>query len=312
MSRHAPVRALVAAAAAVLVLATAACGSAPGSTRTQQGGGDAGRTLAVSAIPDQDPQLLQRLYGTVSEYLGKSLGVQVKYVPVTDYTAAVTAFRRGDLHLVFFGGLTGVQARLQVPGAVPIAQRDIDQNFHSVFIAAADSGVGTISDVSGLSALAGHTFTLGSQTSTSGSLMPQFFLSEAGVHLQDLKNEVGYSGSHDATIKLVEAGTYQTGALNAAVWDSRLKDGKVDTTKVREVFRTPAYHDYHWLVRPDIDQQFGDGFTQRVKDALLGIDGSDEQEKQILQLFQAGGFIATAPENYQQIEKIGRDIGLIK
>lgn len=299
-----------AALAVAVVTALAACGNSPGAPRTD--GGSSDRVLTVSAIPDQDPQVLQRLYGTVSEYLGAALGVQVKYVPVTDYTGAVTAFRRGDLHLVFFGGLTGVQARLQVPGAVPVAQRDIDEKFRSVFIAGAASGVEKVADVPGLRGLAGHTFTLGSQTSTSGSLMPQYFLGEAGVKLTDFDNEVGYSGSHDATIKLVEAGTYQVGALNAAVWDSRVKDGKVDTTKVVEVFRTPTYHDYHWLVRPDVDQQFGDGFTQRVKDALLALDGSDEKEKEILKLFQAGKFIPTSAENYQQIETVGRAVGLIK
>jgi phosphonate transport system substrate-binding protein len=303
----------VAAAAlvATLTVAVAACGSSPGATQGQNGGRSA-TTFTIGAIPDQDPQVLQRLYGVVSEYLGKALGVEVEYVPVTDYTASVAAFRRGDLQMVFFGGLTGVQARLQVPGAQPIAQRDIDADFHSVFVAGAASGIATISDVSGLSALAGHTFTLGSQTSTSGSLMPQYFLSEAGLQLDDFTGEVGYSGSHDATIKLVQAGTYQVGALNAAVWDSRVKDDKVDTNQVREVFRTPAYHDYHWLIRPDADEQFGDGFTQRAKDALLGLDGSDEQERQILELFQAGKFIETSAENYDQIETIGRAIGLIK
>jgi phosphonate transport system substrate-binding protein len=299
---------IVAVLAAGLIVLTA-CSSAPGGTPAQ--GENSTKTLSVSAIPDQDPQLLQRLYGTVSEYLSSKLGVQVKYVPVTDYTAAVTAFRRGDLNLVFFGGLTGVQARLQVPGAKAIAQRDIDEHFRSVFIANTGAGVAPISDVSGLSALAGHTFTLGSQTSTSGSLMPQFFLAQAGVK-DKFTGQIGYSGSHDATIKLVEAGTYQTGALNAAVWDQRLKDGKFDASKVVEVFRTPTYHDYHWLIRPDANQQFGDGFTQKVTDAILGIDGSDEQEKQILQLFQAGKFIPTSEDNYRQIESIGRDIGLIK
>lgn len=311
-----PMRRTALVLAAALSTVLAACGAGPGGTPGGQGGGPGGAggsggTLSVSAIPDQDPQVLQRLYGSVSEYLAGKLGVQVRYVPVTDYTAAVAAFRRGDLQLVFFGGLTGVQARLQVPGARPIAQRDIDESFHSVFIANTGARLGPVSEVAGLSALAGHSFTLGSQTSTSGSLMPQFFLSQAGVKLDSFSGQVGYSGSHDATIKLVEAGTYQAGALNAAVWDDRVKNAKVDTAKVVEVFRTPAYHDYHWLIRPDADQQFGDGFTGKVTDALLGLDGSDDQEKQILQLFQAGRFVPTTEGNYKQIEDIGREIGLV-
>jgi phosphonate transport system substrate-binding protein len=298
----------IAALAASLSLTLTACGNAPGNNQAQA----AEQTFTVSAIPDQDPQRLQRQFDGVSQYLARTLGVKVRYVPVIDYAASVTGFRRGDLDLVFFGGLTGVQARLQVPGAAPLAQRDIDAQFRTVFVASASSGIQPFRDVAGLRALAGHSLTFGSESSTSGRLMPQYFLGQAGVKLDALKGQPGFSGSHDATIKVVEAGTYETGALNAAVWDDRTKNGKVDTAKVREVFRTPPYHDYHWVIRPDEDQRFGAGFAQKVKDALLGIDGSDDQEREILSLFQCKRFIAAKPEDYQQIEAVARSVGLIK
>jgi phosphonate transport system substrate-binding protein len=292
-----------------IALLAAGCGTSPGDPRAGAGSGE--DALIIGAIPDQDPQDLQRTYGAVSDYLGDQLGVQVRYVPVTDYTASVTAFRQGGLQLVFFGGLTGVQARAQVPEAVPIAQRDIDASFRSVFIANTATALGRIDDVSGLRALAGHSFTFGSETSTSGRLMPQHFLSQAGVEPQQFTGNVGFSGSHDATAKLVEAGSYQVGTLNAAVWDERVSSGEIDTTKVTEVFRTPPYHDYHWLARPDLDERFGDGFTQRVTDTLLGIDGSDETERQILDLFHASRFIQTDAGNYTQIESVARSLGLL-
>lgn len=296
---------------AALCLVLAGCGQdAPGGSAADTRG--SGETLTVGAIPDQDPQELARRYGTVADYLADRLGVQVRYEPVTDYTASVTAFRRGDLDLVFFGGLTGVQARLQVPGARAIAQRDIDADFHSVFIANTRSGIPPIDEVAGLNALAGHTFTFGSQVSTSGRLMPQFFLAEAGVGLDDFAGEVGFAGSHDATAKLVEAGTYEAGVLNEAVWDERTKAGRVDTSKVHEVFRSPAYHDYHWVIRPDVDERFGDGFAGKISNALLALDGSDDQERQILGLFQAGKFIPTKAENYQPIEQAAREAGLVR
>ncbi len=291
-----------------IALLASSCASSPGDPR-----GDAASregTLIIGAIPDQDPQELQRTYGEVSEYLSDRLGVPVRYVPVTDYTASVTAFRQGGLQLVFFGGLTGVQARAQVPGALPIAQRDIDASFRSVFVAGTDTGIDQIDDVSGLRALAGHSFTFGSETSTSGRLMPQHFLSEAGVEPGQFSGNVGYSGSHDATAKLVEAGSYQVGTLNAAVWDERVRAGEIDTDKVREVFRTPPYHDYHWLARPDLDERFGTGFTQRVTETLLGMDG-DEAGRQILDLFQANRFIPTEAANYTQIESVARALGLL-
>lgn len=292
-----------------LCLVLAGCGKSPGATSAA---GKSPETLNISAIPDQDPQVLQRQYDALTGYLSRTLGVKVRYVPVTDYTATITGFRTGDLDLVFFGGLTGVQARLQVPGAVPLVQRDIDAQFRSVFIATARAGVQPFTDVSGLAAVAGRTLTFGSESSTSGRLMPQHFLEQVGVGLNRLKGQPGFSGSHDATIKLVESGAFDVGAVNAAVWDDRTKNGKVDQTKVREVFRTPPFHDYHWLIRPDVDKRLGSGFTQRATQAFLDIDGGDDQEKQLLTLFQCKGFTATEAANYQQIESVGRSVGLIK
>lgn len=292
--------------AIVALLLAVACG-APGA---QEPAGE--RVLTISAIPDQDPEKLQRLYDQVSTYLGEQLGVTVRYQPVTDYTASITAYRRGDLDAVFFGGLSGVQARLQVPGSVTLAQRDIDESFRSVFIAGAGSGVAAVTDVPGLAAIKGRSVTFGSEVSTSGRLMPQFFLAEAGVMVTDLGDAPGFSGSHDATIKLVAAGTYEVGALNASVWDARVTSGEVDASKVVEIFRTPTYHDYHWLGRPDLDQRFGPGFTEELRATLLGLDGSDQREKDILALFTAASFVATAPDNYANIEKIARQLGLVR
>lgn len=268
--------------------------------------------LKIGAIPDQDPERLQRLYGKVADYLSGELGVPVEYRPVTDYTAAVTAFKVGDLDLVWFGGLTGVQARLQVPGAEAIVQRDIDASFHSVFIANRASGIEPFEDISGLVALKGHTFTFGSETSTSGRLMPQYFLQQAGVSLSDFRGEVGFSGSHDKTIKLVEAGSYEAGVLNEQVWLSRVEAGEVDLDKVQVIWRTPAYYDYHWVIRSDVRQRFGDDFVERVRQAFLKLDAANPEHREILDLFGAQRFIPTSNENYAEIEAIGRAIGKIQ
>lgn len=138
--------------------------------------------------------------------------------------------------------------------------------------------------------------------------MPQFYLDQAGVATTALAGPLGFSGSHDATIKLVAAGAYQVGALNASVWDARRKEGQVDTGKVVEIFRTPTYHDYHWLGRPDLDQKFGAGFTEKIRATLLGLDGSDQRERDILALFTAGSFIPTEPGNYADIEAVARKL----
>ena len=276
------------------------------------GDGEAGSVLRIGAIPDQDPEKLQRLYGALATYLQQTLGVPVVYEPVTDYVAAVIAFRVGDLDMVWFGGLTGVQARLQVEGAEAILQRSIDAEFHSVFIANSRSGWEAVDDVAGLARLEGHTFTFGSESSTSGRLMPQYYLEQAGLTLADFRGEVGFSGSHDKTIKLVEAGTFSAGALNEQVWRSRVASGDVDLAMVDVIWRTPAYYDYHWLVSPLVGERFGAGFVERVRLAFTNLDAGVPRHKEILDLFGAQKFVATQNSNYDQIESIGRAIGKIK
>jgi phosphonate transport system substrate-binding protein len=178
-----------------LVIVLAAC--APASTEQEA------EPFVIGAIPDQDPELLQRRFGLLADHLSEELGVPVEYIPVTDYTASVTAFRVGDLDMVWFGGLTGVQARLQVDDSQAIIQRDIDDQFHSVFIANKSSGLAPIDDVAGLSQLEGSSFTFGSASSTSGRLMPQYYLGQAGVELDEFNGEPGFSGSHTTTIDQV-------------------------------------------------------------------------------------------------------------
>lgn len=290
----------------LLLLATLASGCGGG-------GQDAGlEPFTVGAIPDQDPENLQRAYGTLSSYLEERLDVPVRYEPVTDYAAAVTAFRVGDLDMVWFGGLTGVQARHQVEGARAILQRKIDRAFHSVFIAHRASGIAPFDSLDGLSRLAGHSFTFGSQSSTSGRLMPQHYLNEAGVEPEDFRGDPGFSGSHDRTLKLVESGTYEAGALNEQVWRSRMESGQVDTTRVHVIWRTPPYYDYHWVVRPGLEERYGEGFLKEVEAAFLELDGDSERGRTILGFFGAEEFVPTENANYREIEAVGRQIGKIR
>jgi phosphonate transport system substrate-binding protein len=239
--------------------------------------------------------------------------VPVRYVPVVDYSAAVSAFRTGSLDLVWFGGLTGVQARLQRPGAKLIAQRDIDAKFRTVFIANSRSGLKPINSMQGLQSLRGRRFTFGSESSTSGRLMPQFFLGKAGVKPSDFAGGApGFSGSHDATIALVQSGAYEAGAVNQQVWTSSLIEGKANPAKVIALWRTPPYPDYQWVAQPNLDQRFGKGFTSRLQTAILSWRTQDPQQQRILSLFGAQRFVKGEAKAYGQIEEVGRQLGMIR
>jgi phosphonate transport system substrate-binding protein len=273
------------------------------------GGAEAKPLLRVGGIPDQDAARLARRYDGFADYLSKKLGVEVKYVPSVDYAAVVTAFTQGELQLAFFGGLTGVQARLQNPGALAIAQRENDAKFHSRFIVRADLPINSLADLK--ERAKGLTLTFGSESSTSGHLMPRYFLTQAGINPDtDFKSLPNFSGSHDLTWQLVQSGSFDVGALNEDVWDRAVREGKVEAQKVREFYTTPAYFDYHWMVRGDIDQVYGKGFADKIKAALLDLKGEEHQD--ILELFSTQRFIETSNDNYRAIEDVARGLGMIR
>jgi len=258
----------------------------------------------IGAIPDQNAADMNRSLSKLADYLSEKTDLKVEYVPSVDYAALVTAFERGEIQLAWFGGLTGVQARNIVPDAEAIAQRPMDEEFHSVFIA------GTNTNIKSLEDLKGQSFTFGSESSTSGHLMPRYFLEEAGINPEkDFDGQPNYSGSHDKTYKLVESGSMKAGVLNISVWEAAVAENKVDTNKVDVFYTTPSYYDYHWTINV-VDEKFGDGTKQKVTDALLSINSTDQPE--IMELFQSDTFIPTTNDNYKAIEQVAKEVGIIK
>ena len=271
------------------------------------------KVLKVGAIPDQNQEVLNKRFNLLSKELSRSLDIEVKYIPVINYVAAVTGFRTNDLDLVWFGGLTGVQARLQNPNAIIIAQRDIDKEFKSVFIVNKKFKLNSVSNKNELKKLKNLRFTFGSENSTSGRLMPEYFLNDAGITIKDFKGKrAGFSGSHDATISLVNSGAFDAGALNKQVWDNNIKNNPKRTTNVDIFWITPDYVDYHWLAQGNLDNRFRRGFTKKLKSTILNLDIKKPEHKKILEMFNANKFIEAKSEDYKNIELIGRKLKKIR
>ena len=269
--------------------------------------------LKIGAIPDQNQEILDKRFNLLSEELSKQLDIKVKYVPVVNYVAAVTAFRTKSLDLVWFGGLSGVQARLQTPNSYVLAQRDIDKEFKSVFIINKKLSIKRTNKINDLKLLRRYRFTFGSENSTSGRLMPQYFLDIAGVKLTDFKGQtVGFSGSHDATIALVNSGAYDVGVLNKQVWDRNIKENSKRVKNASVFFITPSYVDYHWLAQGNLDQRFRNGFTKELKEVMLNLNPKNKNQKLILEMFNAKKFIGANSEQFKSIEFIARKLKKIR
>lgn len=257
--------------------------------------------LKVSAIPDEAPTELLRKFKPLGAYLEQELGMKVEFVPVADYAAVVEALAADRIDMAWLGGFTFVQAHLKTGNAVPLVQREQDAEFTSKFITS-DPVVKSLQD------LKGKTFAFGSVSSTSGSLMPRYFMLQDGIKPEDFFSRVAYSGAHDATAAWVQAGKADGGVLNASVWQKLVDAGKVDTDKVKVFATTPTYYDYNWTVRGNLDADL----QAKIKSAFLALDPAKPEQKAILDLQAASRFIETKPENYQGIEEAARAAGLLK
>jgi phosphonate transport system substrate-binding protein len=256
----------------------------------------------VTTIPEEAATEQVRKFTPIANYLEQKLGLKVEFTPVNDYPAAVEALVNKKVDLVWFGGFTHVQANLRSGGKiVPLAQREEDTRFQSVFIAKTNSGIKAMADMKG------KQVSFGSQSSTSGHLMPRSFLLQAGLTPEKDFRRVAYSGAHDATIASVVSGKVDAAALDITVWRKFVSENKVDTKDVDVFYTTPAYFNYNWSVHADMPAALQD----RVKKALLDLNPADPLHAEILRLNRATRYVPTSPENYKGLEAAARSAGLL-
>jgi phosphonate transport system substrate-binding protein len=260
------------------------------------------RVLRVSAIPDEAPTELQRKFKSLGSYLEKKLKMEVEFTPVTDYAAAVEGLVNHKLDMVWFGGFTFVQAKVRSGDKViPIVQREEDEKFKSVFITT-DPAITKLED------LKGKTFSFGSESSTSGHLMPRYYLLAAKINPDTDLKRIAFSGAHDATVAAVAGGKVDAGVVNISVWEKILAQGKVDPKLVHVFYTTPGFFDYNWSVRSDMPP----ALRKKLTEAFLALNKNNPEEKEILDLQRASRFIPTKAENYAAIEQAAHSAGLLK
>ncbi|WP_353131609.1 putative selenate ABC transporter substrate-binding protein [Limnohabitans sp.] len=259
-------------------------------------------TLRVTTIPEEAATEQVRKFTPLATYLESQLGMKVQFTPVTDYPAAVESLVNKKVDLVWFGGFTYVQAKLRSGGkVVPLAQREEDTKFQSVFIAKTDSGIKTLNDMKG------KQVSFGSQSSTSGHAMPRGVLVQAGINPEKDFKRIAYSGAHDATIASVVSGKVDAAALDITVWKKFVTENKVDTKDVNVFFTTPTFFNYNWSVHADMPV----ALQEKIKAALLALNPANPEHAEILRLNRATRYIETKPENYKELEAAARNLGLL-
>ncbi len=264
--------------------------------------------LRFTAIPNENTTELAERFAPLARHLSEVLGVPVEYVPTIDYTASVQAFTNGDVQLAWFGGLTGVEARRKVPGSRAIAMGKVDAAYKSYFVASSESGLEPSEEFP--LAMAGHTFTFGSRRSTSGRMMPEYYIRKytGKSPAEFFGSEPGFSGSHDKTAKLVEAGTYDAGALDYKTYDRMVAEGKLDPTRCRIIWTTPPYADYNFTAHPSLEESFGKGFIERLQEALVSLDDPALLDA----VNRPEGLVPASNEDFAALESLALELGLVR
>ena len=260
------------------------------------------QVFRVTTIPEEAATEQMRKFAPIAQYLERKLGLKVEFTPVTDYPAAVETLVNKRVDLAWLGGFTYVQANLRSGGKIiPIAQREEDTRFQSVFIAKTSTGFKT------LAALKGKQISFGSQSSTSGHLMPRSALLDAGLDPDRDFRRVAYSGAHDATIASVVSGKVDAAALDITVWRKFVDEKRVNTTDVKVFFTTPPFFNYNWSVHADMPA----ALRERVLRALLDLDPATPEGAEILKLNRATRYVPTQASNYKGLETAARSAGLL-
>lgn len=255
-------------------------------------------SLRVTAIPDANKDTLREDQGRMVAWLSARTGCPVEFLPVENYAAAVTALASGQADVGWLGGVTTVQAMAQSGGKVqPLVMRESDQRFKSFVIARTGSAAS-------LAGLLGKSFSFGSKSSTSGHVMPRYFLEKEGIVPERDFARVGYSGDHTKTVLDVASGVVDAGAVNYTHFERMVAEKKVDPAAVKVLWTTPEFVDYAWVARADVETRCGPGTLQRIADAFTSLDPSRDADRAILAVQQAERYVPARAEMWDGIRQV--------
>ena len=274
--------------------ALAACSPAGGPDSPGHAG-----PLRVGVLPDQSEEQLRLLYEPLLAYLEAATDLDLELIVPDGYRELLDEFAAGRVQLAWFGGVTFVQA-VQRSGAEPLVLRDVDLEFTSDFLVARHAGAESLEE------LAGCRFAFGPRLSTSGHLMPRYFLGERGIEPEEHFGEVRHSAGHDQTARWVQDGAVHLAVVNSQVVESMLREGRLSPERVRVLERTPPFRNYVWAVQADLAPRL----RGRLLNAFLALASDVPEQAAILESLGAQGFLPASRQDYVELEAAATQLGL--
>lgn len=249
-------------------------------------------TIIVSVLPDQSSDNIPSRFAPLIDYLQATTGRSMQLVMADDYSALLQSFVNQDVHLAFFGGLTYVRAE-EAAGAEPLVLRDVDVAFRSCYVTGADDQRLFLEDFED------SAFSFGPELSTSGHLMPRYFMQRAGIVPEAFFRSVQHSEGHDQTALQVADSVVDIGVMNCSIYDELVEAGTISDREVRLLTKTPAYVNYVWAIQPAIDEQL----KRELVDAFLALDIADAEHEAILRPLRAGVFLPAGRADFEDVRR---------
>ena len=251
------------------------------------------KPLRLGILPDSSQTIIDTRFGPLIQYIQREANVEIESVVSKDYQELLNQFKEKRIDLAFFGGYTFVKAQMEA-GAVPLVMRDIDMRFSTVFLVRPDNKKTKLEDFKGA------TISFGSKLSTSGHLMPRYFLTERNIDPETFFAKVLFSGSHDKTAYWVRDGKVDLGAANSDVIRTMFRNGQIKRSEIHILWETPAYNDYVWAVQPDFDPSL----RARLLDIFLSLSPIDSEHRNILNALGAAGFLPVNNADFDSLRKV--------
>jgi phosphonate transport system substrate-binding protein len=248
-------------------------------------------TLTVALTPDGlSPE--QRI--PLQHYLTQYMGRDVKLVTLNSYSTTLDSLSSGSIDFACLGAVTYVRARAQL-GLVPLVQRESDLQFHSLIITNTSKSIYSLSD------LKGKQFAFGDIYSTSGHVMPYLEMKRAGIN-PNTDLDARYSGEHSATVKLVEMGIVDAGAVDESVFNAMIIDGRADRNRLRVFYTSKPFVDYVYVARRGVSESEQAKFAA----ALLGL--KEGKNDDVLKILRASKFVKANDGEYAAVRQAAQEL----
>ena len=258
-------------------------------------------SLRIGILPDESRAKLIERYTPLFRYLAAETGIPYELIIPETYAELLELFHAKKIDLAYFGGFTFVKAHI-FDNAVPLVMRDVDTRFTSYFLLKGDHPAQNISD------LKGKRFSFGSRLSTSGHLMPRYFLKEMGIIPEVFFSNIRYSGKHDLTAYWVRDGLVDLGTANYAVVNKMYRDGRLSEKEVRILWETPPYPDYVWALRPLNNK----ALLINLRDAFLSLSKTNREHAKILEGVDADSFLPASINDFSKLEEVINELQLLE